>query len=172
VKDLKTFTDAAKLDILNLLSKDEPHIFEFRRAAEICGIASALCGASGTPTEQSAISGAIRNAEDKAPLLHGALLGRAFDGEAMLREKYDELKAHHTDLRRKALDIEEAREQVGQAHRLVEDRHATLRDYEASLQRERERLQLEADTKGVTLELPALPAPLGGEDEDAQDDER
>jgi hypothetical protein len=103
MKDLKTFTDAAKLDVLNLLSKDTPHIFEFRRAAEICGIAAALCG---DRDEQMSIGRAIHAAEDKAPLLHSALVGRAFDGEAMLQDKYEELKAHHTELRHKALDAD------------------------------------------------------------------
>lgn len=175
--NLKKYTDAAKLDILNLIEKDEPHVFEFRRAAEICQFASMLCGYDGTPDEHIGVSLVIRAAEDKAPMLYDALMGRAFNGEALLREKYEEIRAHHTQLRRKALDIAEAQEKLLQDKASARGREEALRAYERSLERERERLQLEADSRGVALDLPELPQlPSKGDEETdeeaSQDDGR
>jgi hypothetical protein len=161
---LKDIVTAAKLDILKLLEGEKPHTFEFRRVGEVCDIMIDVCNSFGHPAEHGTLSSAAREAETKAPTLHSVLMGRAFDGNALLREKYEELTNSHTRLRKKALDIADARAKVAQGEAVLEMKNNELsmrtnilQEYEARLERERERLQLTAGEQGVEIDLPDLP---------------
>jgi hypothetical protein len=179
VVTLKDIVTAAKLDILKLLEGEKPHTFEFRRVGEVCDIMIDVCNSFGQPAEHGSLSSAAREAETKAPVLHSVLMGRAFDGNALLREKYEELTNIHTRLRKKALDIADARAKVSQDEAVLEMKNSELKvrqglmqEYEARLERERERLQLTAGERGIDIDLPdlpQLPANFGREadDEDA-----
>lgn len=177
---LKDIVTAAKLDILKLLEGEKPHTFEFRRVGEVCDIMVDVCNSFGQPAEHGTLSHAARESETKAPVLHGVLMGRAFDGNALLREKYEELTNIHTRLRKKALDIADARAKVSQDEAVLEMKNSELKvrqglmqEYEARLERERERLQLTAGERGIDIDLPdlpQLPANFGREAEDEDEE--
>jgi hypothetical protein len=154
---LQDYVDAAKLDILNLISKESPGVYEFRRASDIAGMMPALIDSYGQPTEHTQLVTTTRVSEDKAPTLHSVLLGRAFNGSALLQEKYAEMERHHRDLKIAALNIQDAAAQLTQQRSEVELHKKSLLLHEEALVRERERLQLSAATAGVSIVLPPLP---------------
>jgi hypothetical protein len=154
---LKDFTDAAKLDIFNILTADNPHVFEFRRAQDIAAAMLPFINAQGHPGEHREVEALIRMAESKAPTLHDVLLGRAFDGDALLEQKYAQMLSEHTQLRHAALNIAEANETIARDRAEVISKQAEVKAAHRALSIERERLQLQADTEGKKVNLPTLP---------------
>jgi hypothetical protein len=128
----------------------------------MCSIASLISPASFRTSSTASVS---LPRQRPSPNLHEALINRAFGGEVLLREKYQELKGLHDQLRHKALDIATANDDVNRRQREVEQHAEKLRDHEKHLERERERLMLVAGERKIDLSLPALPT-LDGEDED------
>lgn len=156
--EAKPYCDAAKLDILNLLSKEEGlGVFEFRQIKTIAEAMELLVDAVGTPTEQGVIRITLDMAEYKAPTLHKALIDRAFDGETLLQRKYQKMLDEHTQVRHAALAVQSARSVLAQERSLVASHKMALKEHEHQLRIERERLQLEAGNAGRTISLPALP---------------
>lgn len=104
--NLKRYTDAAKLDLMELLTKESPNIFEFRRAGQLCQIMIDLInGVQSSHLTHKAIADAMWEAEDKAPTLHKALGGHIFDGDDLLREKYKYMVEAHSNLKAKYADV-------------------------------------------------------------------
>jgi predicted ATPase len=166
---LKDFTDAAKLDVLETLKTNEPGVFEWRRAQTIAAQMIDLCNSYGSPVEHGAIAQAIRMAETGAPNLHDVLLGRAFDGDGLLTQKYEEMLKQHTELRHAALNIADARAEVSRDRVAVEATKAEVKAAHEQLAIERERLQLQADAAGKSVNLPTLPKLTRPEDEEDVD---
>lgn len=148
------YADAAKLDILEILSSDSLGVFEFRRAQEIAKTMVLLIDSYGSPAEQGVIRVAIDEAEYKAPHLHGVLIGRAFDGQNLLNKKYAEMLEQHTELRTAGLAIHHAQSVLAQDQAEVDSNRVALAEHEKRLGIERERLQLAA---GGAARLPVLP---------------
>lgn len=163
---LKDFTDAAKLDILNILSADEPGVFEFRRARDIAHQLVDFINSYGEPVEHDAVVQAINMAETKAPYFLNVLMGRAFDGNALLHKKYEEMLDEHTQLRHAALNIADAQARISRDLAETETKKDELLTIRAQLEIERERLQLHADTTGQRVNLPTLPKLTRPEPED------
>lgn len=151
------YINAAKLDILDLLSRETPGIFEFRRVSDIANTMCLLVDSFGQPGEHIQLGVTMRASEDKAPNLHAVLCGRAFDGQALLRAKYAELTQSHRDLKLAHLGVQDAAAQVAQARADVASDKSLLEAHAASLERERERLHLLAASAGVQINLPLLP---------------
>lgn len=149
---------AAKLDMLEQLTKPQPGVFEFRMIAEIANTMIPILNSMGTNVENETIATAMRKVQDRSPQLYEALAGRAFDTDALLRDKFDEMRQQHRELQLAAIDIQQARDKAVVDAAEIDARKASLGAYEKSLALERERLQLVANTRGVTLNLPALPA--------------
>ena len=164
--ELKNYLAAAKLDILEHLEKEQPGVFDFRRIASIANAVQPLITSAGTPYEHATIAGVMQTAEDVAPHLHEALANRAFNSQALLREKYEQLLKQHQNMKRTMLDVQDAAQQISLERQELEMHEASLKAHEKVLERERERLQLEARTRGRKIELPALPR-LTNPDEDA-----
>jgi hypothetical protein len=154
---LKDFTDAAKLDILNILSAEKPAVFEFRRVQDIAQQMVDFVNSYGTPVEHGAFVQAINMAESKSPNLHDVFLGRAFDGHGLLVQKYEQMLREHTELRHAALNIAEANEVIRRDRAEVESEKEELKATHRKLAIERERLQLSADAAGKQVNLPTLP---------------
>lgn len=172
--EIQNYLNAAKFDILEHLEKEKPGVFEFRRIAAIANAIQPLITSAGTPSEHRTLASVMSEAEDIAPHLHEALSKRAFDGSALLREKYAKLLAHHQHLKRAMLDVQDAASQVSLDRQELDMHEAALKAHEQVLERERERLQLEAKTRGRKIELPALPRlvdPNTDEDADAETEE-
>ena len=169
----KHYANAVKLDILKLLEKDAPGVFEFRRIEHIMKITVPLLQSADTYNEKQVVTETLAEAESKAPNLYAALNEVAFGGESILQEKYGELKTFHDDLRRRALFLQEAHEAQSLAQEKLELRAKMIEGERKGLERERERLQLEADVRGVSLDLPELPAELKTpwSDDDTQEGE-
>ena len=151
------YANAAKLDILEILSKEKLGVFEYRRAEEVAKAMVLFLGSLGTPAEHGVIRVTIDMAEYKAPHLHSVLLGRAFDGEELLEKKYAEMLSQHTQLRHAALHIQDAQSVIRRDRAEVESHKSALREHEKQLGIERERLQLAADSANKNLSLPVLP---------------
>ncbi len=169
------YINAAKLDILDLLGREKPRVFEFRRVSEIGKLMCDLINGFGQPVEHSEIILATRLSEDRAPHLHDVLIGRQFNGNDLLRAKYDEMSQKHRELKIAAIGIQDAAAKVEQAQADIDHHKKALRMHEEALERERERLQLVAATAGVQINLPTLPelpASLldGNEDEAYEED--
>ena len=131
---LKDFTDAAKLDILNILSADKPGVFEFRRALDITRQMVDFVNSYGTPVEHGAFVQAINMAESKAPNFHSVLLGRAFDGDSLLHKKYEQMLNEHTQLRHAALNIADAQTRIARdrAEELFGCEHVNVQPHSGS----------------------------------------
>ncbi len=162
---IKKYTDAATVDILGFLHVSEPHVFHFRRIEKIAKLMAALVGSVGTPRELMDTASAMREMEGVSETLHTALEGHAFDGEELLRKKYQELHEFHRSLSQRKLDMEEAHATLSLAHSKLSLRRKLLDEQTTHIERERERLQLQADAVGKTVDLPPMPA-LGMGDED------
>jgi hypothetical protein len=162
--------DAAKVDILEHLQKEIPGVYEFRRIAEIANVMIPLINSFGNHHEHGALAGAMRDSEIIAPHLFEVLAGRAFDGNATLREKYATMLEQQTQLRRTMLDVQDAAQQVALQRHELDAHEVALKAHEGVLERERERLQLEARTRGKEITLPALPRLTNPDDEGGDED--
>ena len=105
-EQLQKYIEAAKLDLLDYLSRPTLNVFEFRRVAEVCDIMIALCNmAGGGLLLPQAITDALWATEEgKAPTLHQALGGHVFDTETLLAEKYKAMARDHSAMRQKHAD--------------------------------------------------------------------
>lgn len=155
--DSKQISDAAKLDILALFEKEAPGIFEFRRMTEIAQI---VCDLFGAPREHAALDLALRRSEHSAPTLHAVLLGVAFDGDALLNDRYRDMLEKLRKLRTAKAQLDNAADQlrIKEAQQRATD--VELKAIARSLERERESLQLVAETKGLSFEVPEIPEEL------------
>lgn len=175
----KIYCGAVAADIINILNKrDTIGIFEFRRIEKISALTTRLLNSVGTPDARYGHSEAMRKFETLAPTLYTVLENQAFDGNALLKEKYEEVQAVHTRLKGAQLDLEAAQSllRIQEAER---GQHMLLlREQETHIERERERLELAADRIGKDIELPdmpQLPANFGGsevEDEEYEKDQK
>ena len=163
------YIDAVKVDILVLLQRDNPGIFEFRRISDICHLFMGLAGSTDTFEEHRAIEGILRAAEVKAPTLHEVLINEAFDAKGLLRKKYEQLVAQERELRAASFNISEAADRIKMEDTRLAAKDEALQLHAKHLERERERLQLTAATTGVQINLPALPEILNPEEETTDD---
>lgn len=172
---IKKYTDAATVDILGFLHVSEPHIFDFRRIQTIAAAMTRLIGSIGTPAELIDTADAMRAMEGVSENLHHALEGHAFDGEELLRKKYQELHEFHRDLSQRKLDMEEAHSLLSLAKDKMTLQRRLLDEQATHIERERERLQLQASTAGKMVDLPPMPVLGVGDDDDdidAEEEER
>lgn len=160
------YKEAVTLDIVALLDKETPGIFEFRRIAEIASMVVQLFGATDAREESEAVNNILRIVEFKAPNLHDALMARVFDGKNTLRQKYEQLVGQERQLKQAKLNIESARDGLKHEEARLAAHETLLKLHEKHLEREQERLQLTADTAGVKVDLLALPR-LTNPDEEA-----
>jgi hypothetical protein len=165
------YTNAAKLDILDMLSREALGIFEFRRIADIASMMCPLVDSLGQAVEHEQLGRTMHVSESKAPHLHSVLSGRTFDGQALLRAKYSELQQSHRELKLAHLGVQDAAAQVEHERRGIENDKNLLKAHAESLERERERVGLLAASAGVTINLPRLPAlpSLGGGTEETEE---
>lgn len=156
---------AVRVDILDMLQKENPGVYEFNRISDISRLMVGLVGATDKLEESEAVKGVLRAAEFKAPTLHQLLLDTAFDAKSLLREKYKTLVAQEHQLKLASLNISEAADRIKVEETRLTAQQEALVLHEKHLERERERLQLSAAIQGVQLVLPPLPK-LSNPDDD------
>lgn len=146
-EQLQGYVDAAKLDILELLSREKLNVFEFRRLIDICEVMIPLCNsAAGGMLMPDVITHALWESEDNlAPTLHGALGGHVFDVDTLLQEKYKAMARTHSDLRAKIAMTKLAERDYESGRRILAAQIENVGFEEAALAAERQ--LLEARTK-------------------------
>lgn len=154
----QNYAEAAKLDIMEILTKDVAGIFEFRRISDIAAMMCPLIDAIGNPAEHAQVERTLTSAESKAPNLFRALTSRVFDAQGVVQRKYELVSNLHHDLKVKSLDLQKAAADITVERASLNAHKDALAAYEQKLQLERERLQLEAGIAHKQLVLPALPA--------------
>ena len=152
----KKYSDAAKLDMIELFQKETLDVFEFRRIAEICNIMIPLLNSVGSSFSHQSVSDALWHAEDRARNLHHVLGGHTFDGNEMLREKYRSMAELHGTLRAKYADVLEREADLIQVKNHLALKEINLETEARALAAERRVLSLR---EGSAMdEIPALPA--------------
>lgn len=156
--DIKRYTDAVKLDILDLLNRERLGVFEFRRIERISQAMIPLLNSAGTSFTHQSIADALWAAEDIAPTLHAALGGHIFDGDTLLAQKYETMRDQHSELRNRyeaVLEHETEMRRVA-AHVMREAR--LVGSERQLLAQERKRLALGPELDRPMREMPRLSA--------------
>jgi hypothetical protein len=172
--DTQNILAALMADILDIAKKENLGVFEFRRMRDLSGMGTTLAQCIGTPSEHRALESLINDAEYKAPTMHKALIDRAFDGQAFLQNKYRGMAREHAQLKRAAAGMEEAAVSMNVRRGELEAYENRLDGHAKLLEARQERLQLEASTRNINLDmptLPQLPAKITNPDEESDDEE-
>ncbi len=164
------YVAAVKVDILAMLQLERLTIFELRRISDIAQLVMNLLGATNRWEEGDAAKNILEQAEIKAPTLHKVLMDKAFDAQPLLRAKYTTMLAQEKELQHAKLNIQQASDQVRMEQVRISAQKETLILYEKQLETQREMLQLEASSKGVTLSLPALPTIKDPDEDDTENE--
>lgn len=141
-EQLQKYVEAAKLDLLDYLSRPTLNVFEFRRVAEVCDIMITLCNtAAGGTLFPQAITDALWAAEDgKAPTLHQALGGHVFDTDTLIAEKYKAMARDHSQMRQKHADAVLAERDFERGRRILSAELDNLVHEQAGVAAERQLL--------------------------------
>lgn len=141
-EQLQKYVEAAKLDLLDLLSRPTLNVFEFRRIAEICDIMITLCNmaSSGMLLPQSITDALWASEEGKAPTLHQALGGHVFDTDTLIAEKYKAMARDHSQMRQKTADAMMAERDFEKGRRILSSELDNLVHEQAGVAAERQLL--------------------------------
>ena len=131
----ESLIDAVAADMGAILAKGSLAAHDFNRLADIAKMGSAVCNSLGQATESVHLTRLIEESEYKAPTLYAELKLRAFNGETVLSQKYNQVEALHTNIKVNMLGAESAR---------LEDKVAVLKMELAEAQGEQEKIVTKA----------------------------